>query len=283
MKVELKKGQKQRPKRQKPRIFRPVPTADMLLPKLATSFRNVNSKILIRAMCQKVVSDDKSNKKQKVTLKTKERPVSAKIPKIYTKTGDNGNSSLFTGERRPKNDEAFEALGTIDELSSQIGLAMATANPNLPYLEELQRIQCILQDIGSVVATPNSSARKAHLEKLPNFSQRHTIELQEWIDEYTKVLPILQNFILPGGSTTSATLHVARAICRRAERRVWPLVNEEEIDIEACRYLNRLSDYLFMLARYAAKTDNKEETIYIRPDPRVKPYKPITKDIWKKN
>jgi cob(I)alamin adenosyltransferase len=99
------------------------------------------------------------------------------------------------------------------------------------------------------------------------------------IAKYSKVLPPLQNFILPGGSVTSATLHVARTICRRAERRVIPLVQAGEIDNEALIYLNRLSDYLFVLARYATKHDQREETIYMRPDPRSKPYKPLTKDL----
>ena len=200
--------------------------------------------------------------------------------------GDKGSSALFTGERRSKSDEVFEALGTIDELSSHIGLAMATtANQTTPFLEELQRIQCILQDIGSVVATPYSSARQTHRDKV-TFSKRHTDELEEWIDEYSKVLPPLANFILPGGSATSSNLHIARTVCRRAERRVTPLVNTDEIDPEALKYLNRLSDYLFVLARFSAKQDKREETIYIRPDPneslRYKP-KDFTKDFWKKS
>ena len=218
--------------------------------------------------------------RKKVTLKTKDRP---SMPKIYTKTGDSGNSSLYTGERRAKSDEIFEALGTIDELSSHVGLAMAHANPQFLYIEQLQRIQCILQDVGSLVATPNSSARKTHKDRVV-FNNRHTVELEEWIDEYTNELPPLENFILPGGSLTSSTLHVARSVCRRAERKVLPLVQEDEVDGEALKYLNRLSDFLFTLARYAARLDKVEETIYIRPDPRFKVYKQM-KDMkaWKKS
>ena len=105
-----------------------------------------------------------SEAKKKVTLKTKERST---YPKIYTKTGDGGKSSLFTGERRPKSDLIFEALGTIDELSSHLGLVIASVgNADYAYLDQLQRIQCILQDIGSLVATPNSSARAAHKERV---------------------------------------------------------------------------------------------------------------------
>lgn len=95
-----------------------------------------------------------SDERKKITLKTKDRP---SAPKIYTKTGDGGKSSLFTGERRPKNDFIFEALGTLDELSSHLGLAMSHANPKFAYIDQLQRIQCILQDVGSLVATPFSS------------------------------------------------------------------------------------------------------------------------------
>jgi len=220
------------------------------------------------------------NTRKKVTLKTKERP---SMPKIYTKTGDGGKSSLYTGERRAKSDEIFEALGTIDELSSNIGLAMAHTDPKFLYLEQLQRIQCILQDVGSLVATPNSSARKSHKDRVV-FNERHTHELEEWIDEYTNELPPLENFILPGGSVTSSTLHVARAICRRAERKVMPLVQQDEVDAEALKYLNRLSDFLFTLARFAARLDKVEETIYIRPDPRFKIYKQVTDShVWKKS
>jgi len=232
----------------------------------------------LRSYCQNNDStgDSSQQSRKKVTLRTKERSTA---PKIYTKTGDGGKSSLFTGERRPKSDELFEVLGTIDELSSNIGLAMAHADPKLAYNEQLQRIQCILQDIGSLVATPHSSARKSHKDRVV-FSSRHTNELEEWIDEYTKELPALENFILPGGSVTSSTLHVARAVCRRAERK---LVNVEEVDAEALKYLNRLSDFLFTLARYAAKLDGVEETIYIRPDPRFKIYKQVQDtNAWKK-
>lgn len=218
--------------------------------------------------------------KKKVTLKTKERST---YPKIYTKTGDGGKSSLFTGERRIKSDRIFEVLGTIDELSSHLGLVIASAgNSDYAYLDQLQRIQCILQDIGSLVATPNSSARAAHKERVV-FNDRHANELEEWIDEYTNVLPPLESFILPGGSLASSNLHVARSVCRRAERRLQPLVEDKEVDIEAMKYINRLSDFLFTLARFAAKIDQKEEMIYIRPDPKMKIYTPVSPDVWKKS
>ena len=90
-------------------------------------------------------------------------------------------------------------------------------------------------DVGSCLATPSSSARKSHISKVPSLSIRHTSELEEWIDEYTKHLPPLENFILPGGGKTSASLHIARAVCRRAERSVQPLVDMGEVDEEVLR------------------------------------------------
>ena len=107
--------------------------------------------------------------------------------------------------------------------------------------------------------------------------------MEEWIDEYTNALPPLESFILPGGSLTSSNLHVARSVCRRAERRLQPLVEAKELDIQATQYINRLSDFLFTLARFAAKIDQKEEMIYIRPDPKMKIYTPVSPDVWKKS
>ena len=189
--------------------------------------------------------------------------------KIYTKTGDKGKSSLFTGERRRKSDEIFEALGTIDELSSHIGLAKVHAINDAQIDKQLMRIQCILQDVGSVVATPSSSARETHQDRVA-FDKNHIDELEQWTDEYTKDLPPLKNFILPGGSLGSASLHVARTVCRRAERRLVHLKDKNEVDGEALKYLNRLSDYLFTLARHVAQADKVKEDIYIRPGPITK-------------
>lgn len=228
------------------------------------------------ALCT-TAPEDSAKTKTRFKVKSKSGP-----PRIYTRTGDGGNSSLFTGERRPKSDNIFEALGTIDELSSHLGLAMSHANGEHPYVEQLQRIQCILQDVASAVATPESSARKIHQERT-KFNSRHTTELEEWIDDYSQQLPPLENFILPGGGHTSASLHVARAVCRRAERRVSPLIEKDEVDRETLKYLNRLSDYLFTAARFSAKMDNEEETVYIRPDKRDRTYKPQAQDgVWKK-
>lgn len=196
--------------------------------------------------------------------------------KIYTRTGDRGVTSLFTGERLPKDTYFFNALGTTDELSSQLGLVKAYAEEkNHEYVEQLERIQCILQDISSLLATPRNQElsddpeREARVLRRLSFNPRHITELEEWIDRYDSRLPPLTNFILPGGGHVSAALHVARTVCRRAERTIVPLINEEVVDNQVLSYINRLSDYLFTVARYAAFLDGKKETIYIQPKTRA--------------
>nr|XP_001097465.2 corrinoid adenosyltransferase [Macaca mulatta] len=193
-----------------------------------------------------------------------------RIPKIYTKTGDKGFSSTFTGERRPKDDQVFEAVGTTDELSSAIGFAveLVTEKGHI-FAEELQKIQCTLQDVGSALATPRSSAREAHL-KYTTFESGPILELEQWIDKYTCQLAPLTAFILPSGGKISSALHFCRAVCRRAERRVVPLVQMGETDANVAKFLNRLSDYLFTLARYAAMKEGNQEKIYKKNDPSAK-------------
>ncbi|XP_053815864.1 corrinoid adenosyltransferase MMAB isoform X1 [Vidua macroura] len=221
-----------------------------------------------------------------------ERAAPERAPRIYTRTGDSGFSSTFTGERRPKGDRIFEALGATDELSSAIGLAgefssekghtfvdqlhkssrfetgTQTSHEGTAVTQALpgQPVQCMLQDVGSNLATPLSSAREAH-RKRTSFSERPVLELEQWIDSYSEQLPPLRAFILPSGGRSSAALHFSRAVCRRAERCVVPLVQAGEADPNVAKYLNRLSDYLFVLARYAAMKEGKEEKIYIKPEP----------------
>ncbi|RVE68163.1 hypothetical protein OJAV_G00089740 [Oryzias javanicus] len=190
----------------------------------------------------------------------------SKVHKIYTKTGDKGFSSTFTGERRPKEDHIFEALGNTDELSSVIGLAREFClEKGHTFIHQLDKIQCILQDVGSNVATPRSSARDSHIKKT-KFTSQPIADLETWIDNFTKELPPLTNFILPSGGKSSAALHLARTVCRRAERSVAPIVRSGEADQDVAKFLNRLSDYLFTVARYAAMKEGKEETIYKRPE-----------------
>uniref|UniRef100_A0A1A8R5W0 Corrinoid adenosyltransferase MMAB n=1 Tax=Nothobranchius pienaari TaxID=704102 RepID=A0A1A8R5W0_9TELE len=186
--------------------------------------------------------------------------------KIYTRTGDKGFSSTFTGERRPKEAQIFEALGNTDELSSAIGLAREFClESSHTFTHQLDKIQCVLQDVGSNIATPHSSARESHIKKT-KFNAQPITDLETWIDHFTEELPPLTNFILPSGGKSSAALHFARTVCRRAERSVTPVVRSGEADPDVAKYLNRLSDYLFTLARYAAMKEGSEEKIYKRPE-----------------
>ncbi|XP_063971567.1 corrinoid adenosyltransferase MMAB-like [Lytechinus pictus] len=201
---------------------------------------------------------------------TDKRPES-KLPKIYTRTGDKGTSVTIAGDRRPKNDQVFEALGATDELSSQIGLArefVLAANLEATNLQ-LEEIQCILQDAGSNIATPKSLASKNQLA-MTEFNNDTVEMLETWIDEMTTSLPPLRNFILPSGGKASSALHVARSVCRRAERSIAPLCTSDEIDLAVGRFINRLSDYLFTAARYVAQEEGKKETIYRRVKPKDK-------------
>lgn len=135
-----------------------------------------------------------------------------------------------------------------------------------PFAEELEKIQCSLQDVGSALATPRSSAREAHL-KHTAFGTGPILELEQWIDRYSSQLPPLTAFILPSGGKSSSALHFCRAVCRRAERRVVPLVQMGDTDANVAKFLNRLSDYLFTLARYAAMKEGNREKIYKKNDP----------------
>ncbi|KAJ1900102.1 hypothetical protein LPJ66_001696 [Kickxella alabastrina] len=192
--------------------------------------------------------------------------------KVYTRTGDKGTSALFTGERRGKDDAVFEALGTTDELSSTIGLAIAhmegtNASTLIPQLEI---IQCLLQDVGSNVATPLNGTRKSEAKiNRTRFDPDgyHCTRMEGWIDELSVGLPMHRSFILPSGGLAASTLHIARTVCRRAERTLVPL--QEDIDKETMMFVNRLSDYLFTAARWVAMQQGIAEKIYVHHKGRV--------------
>lgn len=171
--------------------------------------------------------------------------------KIYTKTGDKGKTSLFGGTRVPKYDLRIEAYGTIDELNAYIGL-VRDQNIDTHSSDILLKIQTELFTLGAMLATPpEKELLKSGKERLK--IEKTTIEkvsvLEKEIDIMNEVLPPMKNFILPGGHTTVSYCHIARCICRRAERITTQLSDESTINPQVLMYLNRLSDYLFVLAR----------------------------------
>jgi cob(I)alamin adenosyltransferase len=161
--------------------------------------------------------------------------------KIYTKQGDDGETGLVGGSRINKDDVRIEAYGTVDELCATIGIVRSSplAAPIEPILAEIQRD---LFTLGAELASPESTAAT-------RIGTRHVGRLEEWIDRWDSELPSLRNFILPGGTPSAGFLHLARVICRRAERRVVSLARDAELSPEVIPYLNRLSDLLFVLAR----------------------------------
>ena len=169
--------------------------------------------------------------------------------KIYTKTGDAGDTSLFGGGRVGKDNQRVDAYGDVDELNATLG--MVRANPPLPRIDEvIVAVQRDLFSIGALLATPNREKMAEHLAKARLDDTRIT-ELEREIDACESELEPLRSFILPGGTMKGAALHVARTVCRRAERRVVALRRRDEVPEIVVRYLNRLSDLLFMLARVA--------------------------------
>jgi len=169
--------------------------------------------------------------------------------KIYTKTGDSGDTGLFGGGRVPKDDPRVEAYGDVDELNAVLGLARSAEL--MPRIDEvLVPIQRDLFSIGALLATPDRDKMEQHLTKA-RISDERIAELEREIDACDKELEPLKAFILPGGTQKAAALHVARTVCRRAERRVIHLQREVEIPQIVVVYLNRLSDLLFTLARLA--------------------------------
>ena len=169
-----------------------------------------------------------------------------RLTKIYTRGGDQGLTALGSGTRVPKDALRVQAYGTADELNSQLGVAVAGGLcERLATL--LPTIQNELFHLGSDLCFTEEDKRKYNI---PLIEERHVTALEELIDELTAVVGPLENFILPGGSLGAAQLHVARTICRRAEREVVTLGREESIGSYVLQYLNRLSDALFVMARY---------------------------------
>lgn len=175
--------------------------------------------------------------------------------KIYTKKGDSGETSLFGGQRVSKSAERIEAYGNVDELNSFVGLA-ASYELSETGSEYLHKVQELLFILGADLATPPSS--KTRIDRI---SENDIQFLEDVIDTLEEDLEPLKNFILPGGAQAGATLHVARTICRRAERAAVLCAETDEISDDCIKFLNRLSDFLFVIARYENKHAGvREET-----------------------
>lgn len=176
--------------------------------------------------------------------------------KIYTKTGDGGKTSLIGGTKVLKSHYRIEAYGTIDELNSFTGLSLDHLN-SYDIKNVLAEIQDRLFTIGSALACDPDKETKL---KIPDLHESDVTLLENEIDNMNEVLPVMKSFILPGGHVAVSTLHVTRCVCRRAERLCVGIENkQEEVDPLIIKYLNRLSDYLFVLARFAANKLDAEE------------------------
>ena len=183
------------------------------------------------------------------------------INRVYTRQGDRGETGLVGGQRVPKDSPRIEAYGTVDELNTFVGAARATiaADPRLARLAAiLLRVQHELFNLGSILATLPEDVHP----RQPRVTDVEVAQLEKEMDAMNADLPPLRSFVLPGGSRVDAELHIARTVCRRAERALIALGRVEEVPPETIRYLNRLSDAFFVWARWAARTSGADETLW---------------------
>ncbi|MBI4508917.1 MAG: cob(I)yrinic acid a,c-diamide adenosyltransferase [Deltaproteobacteria bacterium] len=184
-----------------------------------------------------------------------------RINKVYTKVGDKGTTMLVGGDRVPKDSLRIEAYGTVDELNAVLGLcrtvlARSKAGPKLSSI--VARVQNELFNLGSELATPDEVRRA----RQPAVAERHVLALEKEIDELNEELPELRSFILPGGGEASSFFHLARTTCRRAERRIVSLARAEGVGEMSIKYMNRLSDALFVFGRWASRMDAEPEPLW---------------------
>ena len=179
--------------------------------------------------------------------------------KIYTRAGDGGETGLCGGQRVPKDAVRVQTYGTVDELNAALGVALTHLNDD-EAVSVLTRIQGELFEVGADLATPSERG-----DTVPRLNNTATARLEAEIDRFEAELPPLRNFILPGGGSGGASLHLARAVCRRAERLLVTLAFSEDVNPEVSRYLNRLSDHLFVLARLVNHRAGRTETEWTRP------------------
>lgn len=175
-----------------------------------------------------------------------------RLTKLYTKTGDDGTTGLGDGSRTTKDSARIEAVGTIDELNSWIGLLLAELPADEPLIEPLTDIQHRLFDLGGELAVPGFQLIQAEMVS----------DLEALCDQLNEELPPLKEFILPGGSKSAGLCHMARAVARRAERIIVTLSKEETVGDDLKRYINRLSDVLFVMARQLARRDGGQEVFW---------------------
>ena len=185
-----------------------------------------------------------------------------RLSKIVTRTGDDGSTGLADGGRVPKESARIEACGTVDELNSALGVVLAVEDLPAALAAQLLEIQHDLFDLGGELAIPGSVVMAAHQVE----------RLEALVESWNAELPPLREFVLPGGGAAAASCHLARSICRRAERRCWALSRSEPLGPQALRYLNRLSDLLFVLARVLARRAKGSEVMWRRE--RVRPGRP---------
>lgn len=175
-----------------------------------------------------------------------------RLSKIYTRTGDDGSTGLGDGSRVRKDAARVEAYGTVDEANSVIGMILAVAGLPADVARCLTEIQHDLFDLGGELCIPGTRVIKPEQIDL----------LEQVLDRFNEALPPLKDFILPGGGPAAAACHLARTVVRRAERRVWTLAAAEPVNAEVPRYLNRLSDLLFVVARVLARHENGSEVLW---------------------
>lgn len=179
--------------------------------------------------------------------------------KLYTATGDAGMTSLVGGERVEKNSVRLEAYGTVDEFSSFLGVVLSDSKCEEEVRSQIRKIQNMLFNLGGYLAMKANDGEKPAAWGL---KPEHIEEIEGWIDSLDSQTPKVNAFVLPGGCELSGHAHVARSVCRRAERRILDLAAETYVDPNLLRYFNRLSDYLFILARYFNHRQGVEEIIW---------------------
>ena len=178
---------------------------------------------------------------------------------IYTKTGDGGTTSLVGGARVAKDDSRVEAYGTVDELNSHIGmLAEMLRATGSEHVAELKTVQRNLFTIQTLLATEDASI----YERLPQLTAEDILDVERQIDSINDTLPKLKSFVIAGGNSTGAYCHICRTVCRRAERRIITLSHAAPVDGTIMKYINRLSDYLFVLGRQAVVANGDAEDLY---------------------